>query len=61
MKVCLKNKLRKMETNKKHNILIDAKWHRICITPAVIIIKSQTDYFIDKLTEEFKILSEKFQ
>tara|TARA_B100001540_G_scaffold316559_1_gene346743 strand:- start:397 stop:1686 length:1290 start_codon:yes stop_codon:yes gene_type:complete len=46
---------------KKHNILIDAKWHRICITPAVIISKSQTDYFIDKLTKEFKILSEKFQ
>tara|TARA_B100001057_G_C22864045_1_gene955771 strand:+ start:1514 stop:2803 length:1290 start_codon:yes stop_codon:yes gene_type:complete len=46
---------------KKHNILIDAKWHRICITPAVIINKNQTDFFLDKLIKEFKILSKEFQ
>lgn len=44
----------------KHNILTDAKWHRICITPAVIINKKQIDYFLDNLVREFSLLSKKF-
>ena len=41
----------------KHNILINAKWHRVCFTPAYIITKSQCDFVLDKLIKEFKILS----
>ena len=45
----------------KHNILIDAKWHRICMTPAAIINKSQTNLCLEKLVDEFRILGKKFK
>ena len=45
----------------KHNILIDAKWHRICITPAAIINRSQTDLFLETLVNEFRLLGKKFK
>ena len=44
----------------KHNILIDAKWHRVCITPGVIITKKETDLFLENLINEFNLLSKKF-
>ena len=37
------------------NVLIDAKWHRICITPAAIINRSQTDLFLETLVNEFRL------
>jgi adenosylmethionine-8-amino-7-oxononanoate aminotransferase len=55
-----KNKFGNILSNKmleKYNILINAKWHRVCLTPAYIITKSQCDFVLDKLIKEFKNLS----
>ena len=38
----------------KHDILISAKWHRICITPALILQKKEADSVMEKLVKEFK-------
>jgi len=41
----------------KYDIFISAKWHRISITPALILQKAEADFFMEKLVKEFKILS----
>ena len=42
---------------KKHNILINAKWHRICFTPGLIINKSEADRVISTLVDEIRTIS----
>ena len=42
---------------RKNNIFINAKWHRVCFTPAYIINKKQCDYLLDCFIKEFKALS----
>lgn len=42
---------------RKNNIFINAKWHRVCFTPAYIINKKQCDYLLDCFIKEFKVLS----
>ena len=45
----------------KHNILINAKWHRICFTPALILKKSEAELAMEKLVEQFISLSSSFR
>ncbi len=42
----------------KHSILISAKWHRICFTPAYVITREQADQAIDAVVDTFKQVSE---
>ena len=42
----------------KHDILISAKWHRVCFTPALIIQKTDTEIVIEKFVDEFRTLSQ---
>lgn len=41
----------------KYNILLNAKWHRASITPALIVTDDQLDYFLDCFISEFINLS----
>ena len=41
----------------KHNILINAKWHRICFTPSLLLNKSEVDYILESVIKEFKNLN----
>lgn len=41
------------------NILINSKWHRTCITPAIIITKDQIDFFLERFIHTFKKISKK--
>jgi len=47
------NKL-KIEMEKKHNILIDAKWHRVSFSPSLILSKDIADYILDGFVSTFK-------
>ncbi len=38
----------------KHNILINAKWHRVCFTPGLIITKDEADRVLDNFVSVFK-------
>ena len=38
----------------KHNILINAKWHRICFTPGLIMTKEQADHVLMACIDEIK-------
>ncbi len=38
----------------KHNIMISAKWHRICFTPPLILTKNEAEMALDKLIGEIK-------
>jgi len=38
----------------KHNILINAKWHRICFTPGLTITKDEADRVMTALVSEIK-------
>jgi adenosylmethionine-8-amino-7-oxononanoate aminotransferase len=40
----------------KHNILINAKWHRVCFTPALILTDSEAEFILDALIKEYKLL-----
>ena len=44
----------------KHNIIIDAKWHRICLSPAMIITKEEISKNLSILISEFKSLSKQW-
>ena len=41
----------------KQNILIDAKWHRICLSPAINISNKEIEKNLELLIKEFKSLS----
>ncbi len=41
----------------KNSILIDAKWHRICLSPAINISNNEIDKNLEILIKEFKLLS----
>jgi adenosylmethionine-8-amino-7-oxononanoate aminotransferase len=41
----------------KHNIIIDSKWHRICLSPALIITKNEILKNLEIICNEFKTLS----
>jgi adenosylmethionine-8-amino-7-oxononanoate aminotransferase len=41
----------------KHDILISAKWHRVCITPALTLQKIEADIVMEKLIKEFRTLA----
>ena len=43
----------------KHQILINAKWHRVCFTPGLILSKSEANEVLEKLIVEIKLLQEK--
>ena len=38
----------------KHNILINAKWHRVCFTPGLIMTKEEADQVLDACISEIK-------
>jgi adenosylmethionine-8-amino-7-oxononanoate aminotransferase len=40
-----------------HNILINAKWHRICFTPSLLLTKSEVDYILESVIKEFRNLN----
>jgi adenosylmethionine-8-amino-7-oxononanoate aminotransferase len=40
----------------KYKIIIDAKWHRICFSPALIITKSEISKNLEIISREFKLL-----
>ena len=42
----------------KHNILINAKWHRICFTPSLLLTKEEVDRILETTVAEFRLLSE---
>tara|TARA_B110000967_G_scaffold125475_1_gene128280 strand:+ start:487 stop:1779 length:1293 start_codon:yes stop_codon:yes gene_type:complete len=46
---------------RKHKILINAKWHRVCFTPAYIITRPQCNFILDKFIKEFKDLSKSWR
>ena len=39
---------------RKHNILINAKWHRVCFTPGLIMTKAQADQVLGACIGEIK-------
>ena len=41
----------------KHDIIISAKWHRVCFTPALIIEKKEANMVLDCFIDEFKQLA----
>ena len=45
----------------EHNILISAKWHRICFTPAFIITQEQADLILDRYIYSFKKIASEWQ
>jgi adenosylmethionine-8-amino-7-oxononanoate aminotransferase len=45
------------EMLKKHHIIINAKWHRICFTPSLLLTKSEVDYILESVIKEFKFLN----
>ena len=42
----------------KHNILINAKWHRICFTPSLLLTQEEVDRILETTVAEFRLLSE---
>ena len=42
---------------KKHNLLLSAKWHRVCFSTAINIKKKDLDIIIDKFLSSFKEVS----
>lgn len=38
----------------KHNIMISAKWHRVCFTPPLILTKQEAESSLEKLIKEIK-------
>ena len=42
---------------KKYNILINAKWHRVCFTPGLILTKMQADEVLVACIKEIKIMA----
>ncbi|TAN63240.1 MAG: aminotransferase class III-fold pyridoxal phosphate-dependent enzyme [Magnetospirillum sp.] len=43
--------------NEKHDVLINAKWHRVSFTPAYILTREQADYVLDGFIGAFKEVS----
>jgi adenosylmethionine-8-amino-7-oxononanoate aminotransferase len=41
----------------KYNILINAKWHRVCFTPGLILSRAQADEVLAACVSEFKSLA----
>ena len=41
----------------KHNILINAKWHRICFTPSLLLTQEEVDRILETTVAEFRLLS----
>lgn len=41
----------------KHNLLVSAKWHRVCFSPAINISKKILDEMLDKFILSFKAVS----
>ncbi len=42
---------------KKHNVLINSKWHRTCFTPSLLLTDAQIDCILNTFIEEFKNIS----
>ena len=38
----------------KHNVLINAKWHRICFTPSLLLTKQEVDFILECFIKEYK-------
>ena len=38
---------------KNHNILVNAKWHRICFTPSLLLTNSEVDFILESVIKEF--------
>jgi len=54
------SKLQK-DMEKRHNILIDAKWHRVSFSPALILSKETADFVLDSFISTFRsVASEKY-
>ena len=43
-----------VEMEQKYGVLINAKWHRVCFTPALILEKSDADYVLEAFISVFK-------
>jgi adenosylmethionine-8-amino-7-oxononanoate aminotransferase len=41
----------------KHNILINAKWHRVCFTPGLILTREQADEVLGACIDEIKAMT----
>jgi adenosylmethionine-8-amino-7-oxononanoate aminotransferase len=48
------------EMYENHNIMINAKWHRISFTPSLLISKNQIDVLIESLEYAYKKVSKNF-
>jgi len=44
----------------KHKILVNGKWHRICLSPALTISQQQIDFVVETLCSEFLQLEERW-
>lgn len=53
------NKLQ-LEMERKHKILINGKWHRVCFTPALTLEKEQADRVLEAFISTFKEVSNTF-
>ena len=42
----------------KHDILISAKWHRVCFTPPLILTKQESDKVLDLFINEVKLITQ---
>tara|TARA_B100001971_G_C18264190_1_gene590188 strand:+ start:2935 stop:4230 length:1296 start_codon:yes stop_codon:yes gene_type:complete len=49
-----------LEMEEKHNILINAKWHRVCFTPSLTLDKRNADMILDKFISTYKKISIEF-
>jgi adenosylmethionine-8-amino-7-oxononanoate aminotransferase len=39
---------------RNHNVLVNAKWHRICFTPSLLMTKKEADRVLDACIQEIK-------
>lgn len=40
-----------------HNILINAKWHRVCFTPSLLLTDEEVNHVVERVVSEFKLIS----
>ncbi len=44
----------------KHSVLINAKWHRVCFTPALILGKTKANQVLETFISTFKDVARGF-
>ncbi|MBT5400661.1 aminotransferase class III-fold pyridoxal phosphate-dependent enzyme [bacterium] len=49
-----------LEMEQKHSILINAKWHRVCFTPALILGKTKANQVLETFISTFKDVARGF-